>query len=286
VERFTEKFLNYLRIEKNYSDHTLRNYKADLEGLFSFLELKDPKKINHLDLRRFLAELRQKGCGKRTVVRRLSAIRSFFRFLLRERYIKRDPSQSIFTPKIDKRLPEFLGIEETLKLITTPNLDSIMGLRDRAILEVLYSTGIRVSELVGLNTGDVDLVSGSVKVRGKGKRERLALLGAESQRAVRNYIEKRKTNSKAIFLNKNNTRLTDRSVRRIIDKYVKECSIENKISPHSIRHSFATHLLNNGADLRSIQELLGHKNLSTTQIYTHMGSQRIRQMYSKAHPRA
>jgi len=161
-----------------------------------------------------------------------------------------------------------------------------MGLRDRAILEVLYSTGIRVSELVGLNTGDVDLVSGSVKVRGKGKRERLALLGAESQRAVRNYIEKRKTNSKAIFLNKNNTRLTDRSVRRIIDKYVKECSIENKISPHSIRHSFATHLLNNGADLRSIQELLGHKNLSTTQIYTHMGSQRIRQMYSKAHPRA
>ncbi|MDP8258025.1 MAG: tyrosine recombinase XerC [Candidatus Aadella gelida] len=286
LERFTEKFLNYIRIEKNYSDHTLRNYKADLDELLSFLELKDPKKIGHLDLRRFLAELRHRGCAKRTVVRKLSAIRSFFRFLLREKYIEKDPSQSIFTPKIDKTLPEFLGMEEMIKLITSPDTSKVMGLRDRAILEVLYSTGMRVSELVGLNTDDIDLISGSVKVRGKGKRERIALLGKESQKAIRTYLEKRGAENKAIFLNKNQTRLTDRSVRRIVDKYVIKCSIDNKISPHSVRHSFATHLLNNGADLRSVQELLGHKNLSTTQIYTHLGSKRIKQMYSKAHPRA
>jgi len=286
VERFTEKFLNYIRVEKNYSDHTLRSYKADLKELSEFLEGKDPGVITHLDLRRFMAELRQRGSSKRTVVRKLSAIRSFFRFLIREKYLNKDPSQSIFTPKIDKRLPEFLGTEEIMRLVTSPDTGSTYGMRDRAILEVLYSTGMRVSELVGMNAADVDLISGTVKVRGKGKKERLALLGKEAQKAVRYYLDKRGDGNKAVFLNKNRTRLTDRSVRRIVDKYVKVCSIENNISPHSIRHSFATHLLNNGADLRSVQELLGHKNLSTTQIYTHMGSQRIRQMYTDAHPRA
>ncbi|MBU1084689.1 MAG: tyrosine recombinase XerC [Candidatus Omnitrophota bacterium] len=286
MERFTEKFLNYIRVEKNYSDHTLRSYKADLKELSEFLEGKDPGVITHLDLRRFMAELRQRGSSKRTVVRKLSAIRSFFRFLIREKYLNKDPSQSIFTPKIDKRLPEFLGTEEIMRLVTSPDTGSTYGMRDRAILEVLYSTGMRVSELVGMNAADVDLISGTVKVRGKGKKERLALLGKEAQKAVRYYLDKRGDGNKAVFLNKNRTRLTDRSVRRIVDKYVKVCSIENNISPHSIRHSFATHLLNNGADLRSVQELLGHKNLSTTQIYTHMGSQRIRQMYTDAHPRA
>ncbi|MFH1836922.1 MAG: tyrosine recombinase XerC [Candidatus Omnitrophota bacterium] len=286
MERFIKKFLDYLHIEKNYSDHTLRNYGSDLKELLSFVKKEDPKKIDHLDLRRFLAETRHRGCSKRTVVRKLSAVRSFFRFLLREKYVENDPSQSIFTPKIDKKLPEFLAPEETLKLLGTPKIDNVMGLRDRAILEVLYSTGVRVSELVGLNIRDIDLISGVIKVRGKGKKERLALLGMPSQKAIRTYLENRGGDDQAVFLNKNKTRLTDRSVRRMIDKYVKECSIKNKISPHSIRHSFATHLLNNGADLRSVQELLGHKNLSTTQIYTHMGSKRISEMYAKAHPRA
>ena len=290
MRRFIEKFGKYLEIEKNYSEHTLRNYTSDLAELAEFLKDKDPKDVTHLDLRRFLAELKRRNCAKRTVVRKLGAIRSFFKFLFRDKYIKTNPADSIFTPKLDKKLPEFLDAEKTIKLVTSPCLDDILGVRDRAILEVLYSTGVRVSELVGLNEEHVDLIAGAIKVRGKGKKERMALLGREAQRALRNYLEERPKGSSgasgAVFLNKNGTRLTDRSVRRIIDKYVKKCSIEQKISPHSIRHSFATHLLNNGADLRSVQELLGHKNLSTTQIYTHLGTQRIKEIYSKAHPRA
>jgi integrase/recombinase XerC len=290
MKRFIEKFANYLDIEKNYSVHTLRNYRSDLEDLAEFLEDKDPGKITHLDLRRYLAELKRRNCAKRTVVRKLGAIRSFFRFLFREKYIKDNPADSVFTPKMDKKLPEFLDTEKIIRLITAPAQDDVLGLRDRAILEVLYSTGMRVSELVGINSDDIDLIAGAVKVRGKGKKERLALLGKEAQRAMRNYMQQRQGKapdaSKAFFLNKRGTRLTDRSVRRIVDKYVSLCSIEQNISPHSIRHSFATHLLNNGADLRSVQELLGHKNLSTTQIYTHLGMQRIKEIYSKAHPRA
>jgi tyrosine recombinase XerC len=290
MERFINKFVKYLEHEKNYSEHTLRCYRSDLEELDSFLEGKDPKKITHLHLRRFLAHLKQKDHAKRTIVRKLGAIRSFFRFLFRDKYIKTNPADSVFTPKLDKKLPEFLDADKIIKLITSPAGDSLSGLRDRAILEVLYSTGMRVSELVGLNQEDVDFIAGAAKVRGKGKKERITLLGREAQRALDDYMDKRKAagsgGSKALFLNKRGTRLTDRSVRRILDKYIRQCSIEQKISPHSIRHSFATHMLNNGADLRSVQELLGHKNLSTTQIYTHLGTRRIKEMYAKAHPRA
>ncbi|MFH1878849.1 MAG: site-specific tyrosine recombinase/integron integrase [Candidatus Omnitrophota bacterium] len=290
MRRLIEKFRNFLVVEKNYSGHTVRGYMTDLEELAVFSEDRPPSELTHLDLRRFLAELKNRNCSRRTVVRKLGAVRSFFRFLFREKHIRVNPADSIFTPKVDKRLPEFLDEEKIMKLIVSPPLDSISGLRDRAILEVLYSTGIRVSELVGFNRQDIDLIAGVVKVRGKGKKERLALLGKESQKALRKYImavEGQPVDSSgAVFLNTKGTRLTDRSVRRLIDKYVKKCSIEQHISPHSIRHSFATHLLNNGADLRSVQELLGHKNLSTTQIYTHLGSKRITEMYLKAHPRA
>jgi len=290
VKRFIEKFSNYLDVEKNYSKHTLRNYGSDLTELAGFLEGKPPKDVTHLDLRRFLAELKRKGRAKRTIVRKLGAIRSFFRFLLQEKHLKTNPTDGVFTPKLDKQLPEFLDIRKMLELITSPSTKDAPGLRDRALLEVLYSTGIRVGELVGLNLDDIDLIGGVIKVRGKGKKERIALLGTEAQRAIRNYQQKRRPDGKspsgAFFLNKSGKRLSDRSVRRIVDKYVRQCGIELKISPHSIRHSFATHLLNNGADLRSVQELLGHKNLSTTQIYTHLNLRRIREMYSKAHPRA
>ncbi len=290
MRRFAEKFANYLSIEKNFSPHTLRAYAADLNELADFVGDKDPKLVTHLDLRRFLAELKQKNLSKRTIVRKLAAVRSFFKFLFRERLIKVNPADSIFTPKLDKQLPEFLDAETTTRLVTAPSESEPSGIRDRAILEVLYSTGIRVSELSGLDQEDVDLIAGAVKVRGKGKKERIALLGRQSQMAIRNYLGQRRSEGTltrgALFLNARGTRLTDRSVRRLVDKYVKKCSIEQKISPHSIRHSFATHLLNNGADLRSVQELLGHKNLSTTQIYTHLGSRRIKEIYSKAHPRA
>ena len=290
MKKYIERFVKVLEGEKNYSAHTLRGYRSDLREFSTFLKNKEPGSITHLDLRRFLAELKRRECAKRTVVRKLAAIRSFFRYLFREKHIKTNPADAVFTPKLDRKLPKFLDVDQTEKLITSPPLDNIMGMRDRALLEMLYSTGIRVSELVGLDHGDVDLIAGAVKVKGKGKKERIALLGKEAQRAVRNYIDEKKTTgldkTTAVFLNKSGKRLSDRSVRRIIDKYIFQCSMEEKISPHSLRHSFATHMLNNGADLRSVQELLGHKNLSTTQIYTHLGTQRIKEMYSRAHPRA
>jgi integrase/recombinase XerC len=290
VDRFLEKFLKYMEIEKNFSPHTVVNYRRDLEDFLSFVECSSPSDVGHLDIRRFLAELKGRDNAKRTVVRKLSAIRSFFKFLVREKYVRSNPAQSIFTPKIDKKLPKFLDMVAAEALVTAPKPGTLSGLRDRAILEVLYSTGARVSELVALNAEDVDIIGGVVKLRGKGRKERLALLGGEAQRALRNYFEQRtlarKAEVKAIFLNKSGTRISDRSIRRMVDKYVKAVSIQQKISPHSIRHSFATHLLNNGADLRSVQELLGHKNLSTTQIYTHMGDQRIKEIYMSAHPRA
>ena len=290
MKRFMEKFEKYLDIEKNYSEHTLRSYKTDLKELDEFVKSQDPKLITRLDIRRFLAGLKARGISKRTIIRKMAAIRSFFKFLFRDGYIDNNPAGSIFTPRADKKLPEFLDYDRTIKLITSPSTDTLLGLRDRALLEVLYSTGTRVSELSGLDIESIDLIAGVVKVRGKGKKERMALLGGEAQKSLRSYLNEirssRKKDSRAVFLNKWGTRLSDRSIRRLIDKYVKKCGIEQKISPHSIRHSFATHLINNGADLRSVQELLGHKNLATTQIYTHLGSERIKKMYSKAHPRS
>ncbi len=287
MKKYIDKFEKFIDIEKNYSENTLRNYRSDLEEFSIFMGGKTPAIVTHLDMRRFLAGLREKNSSKRTIVRKLASVRSFFKFLFREKYIKSNPAENIFSPKVDKDLPEFLDAEKIIEFITSPDILTSLGQRDRAILEVLYSTGMRVSELVGMNREDIDLISGTLKVRGKGKKERLALLGKEAQKVLRDYLrDSNSIKTKAVFLNKNGTRLTDRSVRRVIDKYVKKCSIEQKISPHSIRHSFATHLIDNGADLRSVQELLGHKNLSTTQIYTHMSSRRLREIYKKAHPKA
>lgn len=290
VDRFLEKFLKYMEIEKNFSSHTVSNYRRDIDGFLSFLGEPACGDIGHLDIRRFMAELKGRNNSKRTIVRKLAAIRSFFKFLVREKYIQFNPAGGVFTPKLDKKLPVFLDIPSAAALVTAPKPGTLSGSRDRAILEVLYSTGARVSELVGLNTEDIDIIGGLAKLRGKGRKERMALLGGQAQKALRDYLEERRLSSqgdvRAVFLNKSGTRISDRSVRRMVDKYVKQVSIQQKISPHSIRHSFATHLLNNGADLRSVQELLGHKNLSTTQIYTHMGDQRIKEIYLSAHPRA
>ncbi|MDD2654770.1 MAG: tyrosine-type recombinase/integrase, partial [Candidatus Omnitrophica bacterium] len=189
-------------------------------------------------------------------------------------------------PKLDKRLPHFLTEDEMLKLLGAPPKDGESGLRDRAIMETFYSTGMRISELVGLNMDDIDFISGVVKVRGKGKKERLLPIGEKALSALRQYIENRKEKTKEVFLNKNGTRITDRGVRDILEKYIKLTSLKENISPHTLRHTFATHLLNHGADLRSVQELLGHVNLSTTQIYTHLSTERLKNIYDKTHPRA
>jgi len=290
MQRYIDKFINYLKIEKNASAHTITNYTVDLDVFNAFVGEKDIETVDLLALRRFLAELRTKNYAKRTVARKLASLRSFFRFLYREGYIKKNPITSISTPKLDKKLPVFLDVDKVARLVQCPSDKDAAGLRDRAMLETLYSTGIRVSELVGLDIDDVDFISGVVKVFGKGSKERMVPIGEPALGAIRKYVDKRgedKSRDKdAVFLNKSGRRLTDRSVRRVVDKYIRVCSIVEKISPHSLRHSFATHLLDRGADLRSVQELLGHMNLSTTQIYTHVTMDRLKSVYDKAHPRA
>ena len=288
--RYIDKFIDYLKIEKNASDHTIVNYSVDLLDFSKFLGDASVETVTYLVLRRYLAHMREKNYSKRTIARKLATLRSFFRFLYREGYIKTNPATSISTPKLDKKLPLFLDTGEVVKLIEAPSERDLNGLRDRAILETLYSTGVRVSELVHLNVNDVDFIGGVVKVLGKGRKERLTPIGDKALRAIRNYLSKRRlgkpANRKAVFLNKGGTRLTDRSVRRVVGKYIKMVSLREGVSPHTLRHSFATHLLNKGADLRSVQELLGHMNLSTTQIYTHVTTKRLKEVYEKAHPRA
>lgn len=288
--RYIDKFINYLKIEKNASGHTVLNYSIDLKDFASFLGESSVESVSYLFLRKYLAHMKEKNYSKRTVARKLASLRSFFKFLYREGYIKTNPSSGILTPKLDKKLPIFLDQDEVSKLIEAPDEKDLSGLRDRALMETLYSTGIRVSELVGMNLSEIDFISGVIKVFGKGKKERLAPIGDKALRAIRNYLDKRgigKLNDKkAVFLNKDGGRLTDRSVRRVIEKYIKRVSLREGVSPHTLRHSFATHLLNRGADLRSVQELLGHMNLSTTQIYTHVTTQRLKEVYDKAHPRA
>jgi tyrosine recombinase XerC len=289
IERYLEKFTRYLEIEKNYSRHTLLNYQLDLGDFDKFLGETPIEKIDYLFLRKYLAALKEKNLSTRTVLRHLSTLRSFFRFLTREGYLKANPMLAISSPKPDKHLPQFLTEEEVIRLINATfagKKPHERSLRDRAILETFYSTGMRISELVNLSVNDIDFIGGIVKVLGKGKKERIVPIGEAALSAIRNYHSKRKKQAEAVFLNKNGRRISDRGVRDIVDKYIRLASIKEGVSPHTLRHSFATHLLNRGADLRSVQELLGHANLSTTQIYTHLTTDRLKSVYDKAHPRA
>jgi len=289
MQRYIDKFLRYLEIEREASRHTVINYKLDLNRFACFLKEKSLDSVDYLFMRQFLAELRHSNISKSSIARMLSALRSFFKFLVREGLVRTNPVSGVTTPKKDKKLPQFMQEEEVAKLIEAPGKD-MQGLRDRAILETLYGTGMRVSELVGMDTDKCDLISGVIKVYGKGKKERMAPMGEKASEAISRYINASKNMRKpqigAVFLNRNGGRLTDRSVRRVVDRYIKKISLKDNISPHTLRHSFATHLMNRGADLRSVQELLGHASLSTTQIYTHISIDRMNQAYQKAHPRA
>ena len=306
IELLAKRFMEKLRHEKGFSEHTLRAYGKDLAQFEYFLVIekcKDLKNINHLLLRKFLAILRKKKYSKTTIARKLASLRSFFKYLNQEGVLELNPFEALRTPKQDKKLPHFLSIDDVEKLLRAPDESKTFGLRDRAIMETLYSTGIRVSELVMINENDVDLSGGSIKVLGKGKKERLVLIGSYAIKAISEYISssskhryyqspqegksKRSLPGKApLFLNKYGGRLSARSVARLLDKYLKMTGINLLTSPHTFRHSFATHLLDKGADLRSVQELLGHSNLSTTQIYTHVTTERLKQVYDKTHPRA
>ncbi|MBF0532335.1 MAG: tyrosine recombinase XerC [Candidatus Omnitrophica bacterium] len=286
MNRYLEKFIRYLEVEKNYSVHTIVNYRLDLEEFFAFGNIETMEAVDYLLLRRFLAHLRDRGHKPRTLARKSSALRSFFKFLQKEGLIKNNPAVLLLTPKLDKSLPKFLSEEDVVKFIETPNAAQPGGIRDRAILETLYSTGIRVSELVGLNQEDVDLIGNIVKVRGKGKKERLVPIGNQAVEAIKVYLEGCRGESAAVFLNNHGGRLTDRGVRMIVHKHILHTAVQKNVSPHTLRHSFATHLLDRGADLRGVQELLGHASLSTTQIYTHMTTEHLKKVYDAAHPRA
>lgn len=281
-----EKFLTYLDIEKNYSAHTLLNYRLDLNEFADFLGATPIETATYPDLRRFLAQLKAKNHKPRTLARKLSSLRSFFKFLQREGVVKTNPAYLLVTPKLDKPLPHFLSEKEAVDIIEAPKDNKLSCLRDKAIFEVLYSTGIRVSELVGLNVDDVDFIGNIIKVLGKGKKERMAPIGNQALDALKEYLDRRQIKGPFVFANKNGTRLTARGVRNIINKYILRMASGGHVTPHMFRHSFATHLLNHGADLRSVQELLGHVNLSTTQVYTHMTTDWLKKVYNQSHPRA
>ncbi len=323
----TQRFLDYLKFEKRFSEHTAKCYGADLAQYGEFLTNRehDPtpeagtflgspgmsgtatavatetkpatdKLLLTADVnavRAYLGFLNEKQYSKATIARKLATLRSFYKFLVKRNEIAANPVAAVRTPKQEKKLPRFLEYEEVKRLLETPPVNTWLGARDRAILETLYSTGIRVSEVVALNMDDIDFLGEVVHVRGKGKKERIAPISSSALQTIQHYMEfrnKRAQNNsnfdpKVLFVNKHGRRLSTRSVRRKMDKYLKMAGLDGEISPHTLRHSFATHMLNNGADLRSVQELLGHQSLSTTQIYTHLSTSKLKEEYDDAHPR-
>ncbi len=295
VERLSEQirsFCVYLETERNVSPHTLEAYRRDLGQLAGFVRTEKGEEsaaadVDHLLLRRYLALL-AKSAKKSSIGRKLAAIRSFFKYLLRQGVITRNPAELIATPKKENRLPFHLDIDQATTLMEAPHDDERYVLRDRAILETLYSCGLRVSELTGLDIGDVDQVGGMLRVMGKGGKQRIVPVGSKALAAIREYLEGlgARSGDGPLFLNTRGSRINRRSVARVIDAHVVRIAAFKRISPHVLRHTFATHMLEGGADLRAIQELLGHASLSTTQKYTHVGLDRLMEVYDKAHPKA
>jgi integrase/recombinase XerC len=294
-----DRFLQYLRVERNASPLTIKSYREDLEALVEFLSERhrgrcpEPADLTTLDLRGYASAMHSAGYAKTTIARRLASLRSFFRFGQREGWTKTNPAKPLRNPRRGRSLPHFLSTSELDRLLSAPPTHDPLGLRDRAILETLYSAGLRVSELVGLNDADMDLAAGILRVRGKGRKERLSPLGSYAQEAMNKWLKVRRvagrvaeTNLAPVFVNRFGKRLTTRSVGRLLEKYLKVTGLDGRTTPHTLRHSFATHLVDAGADIRSVQELLGHKSLVTTQIYTHVSTAALRQAYEKAHPRA
>jgi integrase/recombinase XerC len=295
MDGLLERFLTYLRAGRNASPYTVKNYRSDIGQFLDYCRAKGVGSIEQIDrslLRAYLAELDAAGYVKASIARRMAELRSFGDFLVREDVLERNPFRTVGAPRIPKRLPQYLTTAELEVLLSVPDTSTPRGLRDRAIIEVLYAAGLRVSELVGLNVRDVDLAQAQVRVVGKGGKERIGLLGRPAVRAVSAYLNggrpellgQRPTG--ALWLNHRGGRLTVRGVALVLDKAGRQAGIRTPVSPHVLRHTFATHLLDGGADLRVVQELLGHANLVTTQIYTHVSQSRAREVYLGAHPRA
>ena len=312
-------FLDYIESQRNFSAHTLRSYTADLTQFCRFLlAMQDGPaacatltiqslpaleeahvetinarllSIEPMEVRAFLAMMRNSGYSKATSARKLASLRSLYKYLVRQGHLSASPVSVIRTPRQDRRLPKCLDIRQIEGLLSAPDPATLLGARDRAILETIYSAGLRISELVALNVEDLDEFGGALRIRGKGKKERLAPLGGCAVAALKAYLQMRsdatdRELSGALFVNRNGQRLTGRSIRRKLDKYLQAAGISASVSPHVLRHSFATHMLDAGADLRSVQEMLGHESVSTTQIYTHLTTRRLQEAYNKAHPLA
>jgi integrase/recombinase XerC len=288
------EFLAYLKHERNASAHTIAGYESDLRQLAGYLEENGVRwnKAGNVVLRGFLATLHEKKQKKSTIGRKLAAMRSFYEFCRRKRWVRENPAKLLATPKQDRRVPSFLSEEETAGLLSLPATGKPIDLRDRAILELLYATGIRVSELVGIDDGDLHFDERLVRVKGKGKKERLIPFGRKAAEALQDYLRARPlllkngSGGAAVFVNYRGDRLTVRSVQRMVRAAIRRTAVVRKISPHSLRHSFASHLLGRGADLRVIQELLGHASLATTQKYTHVDLRQLLKVYRKSHPRS
>jgi integrase/recombinase XerC len=288
-------FKQYLQIEKNASPLTIANYEKDILAFTEFMKqhgVTEYAAVSYVHVRSYLTELHAQNYARRSIARKLSSLRSFYRFLLREEMLEHNPFTMVATPKLAKKLPGFLFPKEVESLLQLPDTAKPLGLRDRAILEMLYASGMRVSELTGLTLRSVDLLAGTALVFGKGAKERYVPLGQHALHTYEQYIQQgrpllcKQSKTDVLFVNARGEALTDRSVRRIINKYVEQASQLLKVSPHTFRHTFATHLLENGADLRSVQEMLGHASISSTQIYTHVTRERMRMVYNQAHPRA
>jgi integrase/recombinase XerC len=297
--------MKHLKYERNASPHTLRNYESDLIQFYDYVAPPDEKgkrrsvnvrDIDHLTIREYMARLYELKKKKSSIHRKVASLRTFFRFLCREGVMEMNPAKLVATPRVERTLPNHLSIEQMVRFIETPDTETLLGKRDRSMLELLYASGLRVSELVGLNITDVDFTNLTVRVKGKGRKERIVPFGQHALRALQDYLAVRgellieadedKRDPAALFFNYQGTRINPRSVGRMVDKYVKMCADVHHISPHSLRHSFATHLLDAGADLRAVQEMLGHARLSTTQKYTHVSTDKLMEVYDKAHPKA
>jgi len=288
MRRYIFDFLRYLKTEKNVSPHTERSYLSDLEQLFDFLGETDLAMADHQTLRQYVGHLVKLKVRKSSIARKLSAIRSFFKYLNRAGLLQNNPARLIATPRQEKRLPAVLTVDDALRLMEAPGKGDVTELRDRAVLEALYSTGIRASELTGMNREDISRHDRLIRIRGKGRKERIVPVGDKALDAIDAYLRQRTTSGEpaAVFIGPSGKRLTARTVQRILENYRKKLGLTSKASPHTLRHSFATHLLESGADLRSLQELLGHASLSTTQRYTHLNIDLLMETYDKAHPRA
>jgi integrase/recombinase XerC len=294
LDKKIDHFLEHLKHEKHASSHTIDGYGRDLAQLASYLNEQGIKleEADNIIIRGFMAVLYEKGMKKSTAARKLASIRSFFQFCIRKNWLEDNPAKVLVTPKQDKAVPSFLSEEQMAHFLDLPRSEKVLDLRDRAILEFLYATGLRVSELVSIDHGDINFPELLVRVKGKGKKERIVPFGRSAEKSLRAYLIKRgkinqgKISFEAVFLNFKGGRLSSRSVERIVDKYIRRTALKRKISPHSLRHSFASHLLSRGADLRVIQELLGHESLATTQKYTHLDLRHLIEIYRKSHPRS